>query len=632
MFAAFIKDYESATLNDFAPFAMTWLMVVGTIALIVLVVGEVYRLATGRGSSLFKGLSGRLDAVSDDQGWKLRVYRLFIALLLLAIVALVPLFAWAGQTDNIEERSFRLGVLNAALASAGLFAVLAVCWEFLLDLGTLSPRRVWAVARLSIMEAIRRKTLWSFVVILAVFLFASWFIRTDKPEHQWRVYVQLVFLVMTMLLLITSSVIACFSLPTDIKQQTIHTVITKPVRRFELVLGRILGFTLLMTLVLFVMSQLSLLYVFRGIDESAKQSSMRARMPVFGKLRYEELDAQMKWKTTAKAISVGREWDYRSYIRGGSAQEAVWMFDKLPANLDKPERMIPVEFTFDIFRTSKGGDDYKEGVSCHLSFVNPNKWDFGRYTDYRKDIEDKTALADDPQALARKFGYYELKTPLTVVDYQAFTVWFPSSLLEDLGNQPLEIRVSCRTVSQYLGMAKSDLYILAQEGDFYVNFMKGTVCIWFIMVLVITLGVVFSTYLNSLVSLMLTWFMMLLGVPVVRSSIKIVASAFDPENNPGGGPMESVVRLMKGRSLTVPLEEGRGIWLILRVDDVFRILFNGLLAVLPDLGLYSRTDYVAEGFNIPGAELLMSLVILVGYLFPFLVAGYYLLNAREIAN
>jgi ABC-type transport system involved in multi-copper enzyme maturation permease subunit len=632
VFAVLIQEFENPTLADLGPYAVHWLLVTGVLAAVVLVVGETYRLISGRGSSLLYGLSGRLRESSDQDSWKLRVYRLFVALVPVAGAVAAGLYYWSTRTEVAEVRLEREERAVVAAAIAGLFALLAVSWEFLLDLASLSPRRIWAIARLSMTEAIRRKSLWGFVVLLAVFLFASWFIRTDRPEHQWRIYVQLVFLVMTLLLLITSSIIACFSLPNDIRQQTIHTIITKPVCRFELVLGKVFGFTLLMTGVLAVMSHLSLLYVFRGIDPAARESSMRARVPIFGRLMFEQLDSEMRWRATETGINVGREWTYRTYIRGGSAQEAVWRFRDLPANLGQPERMIPVEFTFDIFRTSKGGEDYKEGVSCQLAFVNPNKWYFGRYAEYRKVLESKTDLADDPQKLAREFGYYELKTPLTVVDYQTYTVHFPSSLLEDLGSQPLEIRVACRSSSQYLGMARTDLYILAQEADFYLNFMKGALGIWFVMVLMITLGVVFSTYLNALVSLMLSWFMLLCGIPRLRQFIKLVGSAFDPETNPGGGPAESLYRLLQNKGLTIPIEETRGVQMLMRLDDLLRVLLNGLLAILPDLGHYTRTDYVAEGFNIPGTEMVMSFLILLAYLVPFLVAAYYLLNAREIAN
>ncbi len=76
-----------------------------------------------------------------------------------------------------------------------------------------------------------------------------------------------------------------------------------------------------------------------------------------------------------------------------------------------------------------------------------------------------------------------------------------------------------------------------------------------------------------------------------------------------------------------------GVRIIRGIDEtVFRRLFQGLLNIVPDLGQYDRTIFVAEGFNIPGSELFVNLVQLVGYLFVFLLVGYYLLNLREVAQ
>ena len=60
------------------------------------------------------------------------------------------------------------------------------------------------------------------------------------------------------MLLLAASLLAAFSIPSDVRSQTIHTVVTKPVERFEIVLGRILGYTLLMTAVLAVATGLGL--------------------------------------------------------------------------------------------------------------------------------------------------------------------------------------------------------------------------------------------------------------------------------------------------------------------------------------------------------------------------------------
>jgi hypothetical protein len=229
---------------------------------------------------------------------------------------------------------------------------------FARNLARLRWRRIGALARLSFKEAVRRRVLYAFSALLLVFLFGSWFIDT-KPEHQVRTYVGVVFLAMSVLLLFTAALVACFSIPADIRQQTIHTVVTKPVERFEVVLGRFLGFFALMTLVLLFMTAVSLVYVLRGVNPEAAAESLKARVPLNGELRFENTgDAQ-------KAVNVGREWDYRSYITGPmpgqDPQTAVWEFPSLPRALAGREQ-VRAEFTFDIYRTTKGQEN--KGVAC----------------------------------------------------------------------------------------------------------------------------------------------------------------------------------------------------------------------------------------------------------------------------
>src|SRR5262249_10266720 len=146
-------------------------------------------------------------------------------------------------------------------------------------------------------------------------------------------YVQVVVFPMALLLLLTALLLSAFSIPTDIRQQTIHTIVTKPVERFEVVLGRFLGFAGLMTVILFVMTGVSLLYVFRGIDPLAAEESLKARDPIYGQLRFEDLEGN----SGSKGVSVGREWNYRSYISRGSMGIpplfAIWDFDNLPGSL-----------------------------------------------------------------------------------------------------------------------------------------------------------------------------------------------------------------------------------------------------------------------------------------------------------
>ena len=124
------------------------------------------------------------------------------------------------------------------LAVAGGLALLAVGIMPFMNLFALRFRRIWALARLSLKDAIRRRVLWVFlIVLLLMFFFVGWFIDA-KPENQVRSYVQVLYWIQTPLLIVTASLLAAMSIPYDIRQQTIHTIITKPVERYEIVLGQ----------------------------------------------------------------------------------------------------------------------------------------------------------------------------------------------------------------------------------------------------------------------------------------------------------------------------------------------------------------------------------------------------------
>src|SRR5262249_19738513 len=144
--------------------------------------------------------------------------------------------------------------------------------------------------------------------------------------------------------------LAAFGIPTDMKSQTIHTILTKPVERFEVVLGRCLGYMALMTLVLIAVSGVSLLYVLRGIDPDAAAESLKARETLIGDLEFEGT------KERNKAVNVGKEWDYRTYIYGPSPGEptqwAVWKFNDVSGLGNR--KKVRCEFNFDIYRTTKG--------------------------------------------------------------------------------------------------------------------------------------------------------------------------------------------------------------------------------------------------------------------------------------
>ncbi|MDR3183684.1 MAG: hypothetical protein LBT89_12345 [Planctomycetaceae bacterium] len=131
----------------------------------------------------------------------------------------------------------------------------------------LSPQRTWAIVRLTIKESVRRRVLFIFVFFMLLLLVAGWFLDPGS-EDPARLYLSFVLGATTVMILLMSLFLSAFSLPTDFKTKTIYTVVTKPVRSSELVLGRIIGITLLGTLILVLMGVFSFLFVTNGLQHT----------------------------------------------------------------------------------------------------------------------------------------------------------------------------------------------------------------------------------------------------------------------------------------------------------------------------------------------------------------------------
>jgi hypothetical protein len=521
-------------------------------------------------------------------------------------------------------------------AAAGLCAIFAVALPVVVNLLTrVRWRRIWALALLSLKEARRRRVVWVFSAMALVFLFVDWFVPY-RPADQVRNYVKVFYWFMTPLFVVTASLLGAFGIPTDVKSQTIHTIVTKPVERYEIVLGRFLGYGILLTIGLAGMSLLSLLYVARGVTEEARQESYKARVPVLGQLSF----------SGTKGENVGREWDYRRYITGPNpqmgkqpTQYAVWTFPHLPADLARRAKddKVRFEFSFDIFRTTKGKEAH--GVFCTFTFA-PGKLDVVQIEALKQQREQlvKKMPKTVNEEMINRHGYYELGGK-EIFDYQTSFVDVPVSLVNKLlqeqsGDQPaLKVLVSVNqdkqgSQNQLVGVAQPDFYLLANEMPFWQNYLKGTIGLWYSMMLVLGLAVVLSTYLSGIISWLCTMFLFLSGY--FLDYIQTLAAG----RVEGGGSMEAAYRLFNRSPLNAPLDQNATLSVLMSFDEGYRWVLNRVLKVIPDVNRFDLTAYVAEGFNIPWGQVLFldTFRYLVGYLLLWACLAFYLMKFREVAN
>jgi ABC-type transport system involved in multi-copper enzyme maturation permease subunit len=570
--------------------------------------------------------------VAGEEAWPGWAKMLFRNLALLTGLSYL-IFGLLWLADQLSSTASAGAMQALALTIGGAFALLAVGLPFVRHLGFVQPRRIWALARLTIQESVRSKVLWIFSFLALIFLFGGWFV-TSKPEDELRTYVQVIYWAMTPLLLATGVILAAFGIPNDLRHQTLHTIVTKPVERFEIILGRFLGYTLLMTAVLVVMTGFSLLYLaIHAVHPQAETETQRARVPVYGNLEFGGL---LPGPTGIRDI---KEWRYRGWIPGGPASQAhaVWVFAELPGRLDE-RTFVPCEFSFDIYRMTKGEEN--RGVRCSLTFQSW-RWSPANKLSYDTDLRNLTARAvpvdEINNRLAERYGYYELPHQ-EIFNHRTYRVDVPVGLFKNALAQErvpqaasaksalVFVSVHCDQDRQLLGMAKHDLYLLDAEGWFSLNFFKGALGLWFRLCLIIGVAVACSTYLSGVVSLMCALFVY--GAGLGREFIsKVAANTLE-----GGGPAEQMLRIVRRQDLTSKLEVTPTTQTAGIVDEFFRWLMRRLVNSIPDVDRFDLSQYVSEGFDISATNTLICTIMLVGYLLPWAVLAYYLLKSREVAS
>lgn len=566
------------------------------------------------------------------------------------------------------------------------------------DLVRFSPRRVFALARLAVQESMRRRVWVALVVFGLILLFAGWFLDPSSSDpnklsafEPAKLYINFVMSWTTYLVMVLALFLSAFSLPNDIKNRTIYTVVTKPVRTGEIVLGRMLGFIFISSVLLVIMAAASYVFVTRtlnhthelttadlvegkegktsvthghqhrvtldangnGVTEVAQGHVHRVRAEkVDGKIKYivgppeDELTARVpiygslsmldRSGRPGPGINIGKEWTYRMFLDGGTPMAAIWRFKDITP--DKfPDGQLPLEMYIRVFRTYKGeiADEKKRnrtiGILGSLMLRNPGDQ---KIKSVAIPFEAKDQLIDKRvvgRGLEREVdGQYE---PIGLFKDPKARPGEPGSvgLVSDTGE--LEIVLQCLSPSQYLGVAQADLYIRSADGSFFWNFCKGYFGVWIQMVLIVAFGVAFSTFLSGPVAMIATVAAIVLGVfgEYIQRLFTAIWTGND-KMEPGGGPIESLIRILGQKTITLRLEPSLGVHIAQFFDKVLMFVMDKVVDALPKFADFSNIQFVADGFDVPANRILEQATTGLGFVVALFLAGHIFLRMRELAK
>lgn len=544
------------------------------------------------------------------------------------------------------------------------------------DLPRFSSRRTLAVARLAIQEAIRNKILVGFGIFLLLLLIAGMFLDVQNSNPA-RVYLSFVLTSTNYLVLLMALLLSAFSLPNDIKNRTIYTVVTKPIRASEIVLGRTLGFAAVGTSMLVLMGVISYFFVTWSLshdhaidaasvtDDTGKDGALIRR---YGETSLDqhhrhtfEVDANGKGRTNtvqghwhdverladgkyrvgppqghliarapiygelkiydrdgklSKGINVGNEWEYRGYIEGGTPgvqTKAHAIWTFSGVTKEKYPNGLPLELNLRVFRTFKG--DIERGVLGELVILNPN-----------------------PDAPVKRSGPIVFESKEFVADRRII----PRELNSEIGgaagagkvdlfadlvdNKQVQVELRCVDPAQYFGVAEPDVYLRPGDASFELNFGKAYLSIWLQMLLVTGFGVTFSTFLSGPVALMASISAIVLGF--FGQFVRDIAMG----TQYGGGPIESFIRIIIQQNVMTDLEMNTIVTKIIKgMDAVLMHVLQAATYILPDYTQFDTTEFVASGYNIFASVVGQQLVMALVYFTAVSIAGYFFLKTREIA-
>ncbi len=578
-----------------------------------------------------------------------------------------------------------LGFLVAAVRTSPVVAARRVgraVIDGIREFREISFRRIWALARLSIKESIRRNVLVIFAIFAVILLFASWYLDADS-DNPARLYLSFVLKSTNFLLTLLAVFLSAFSLPTDIRNKTIFTVVTKPVRPWEIIFGRVVGFMLVCSVFLVLMCLSSYVFVRRGIahthqidaatvevvdgevggqtdirsfhrheftarhgggetdarhghfhhveinaDDSSKgtvgppEGALLARVPIYGELRF--LDR--KGEPTDKGINVGKEWAYRGYIDGGTLSAAIFKFRGIQSR-DFPDG-LPLEMTIRVFRTYVG--KIERGILGSIMLRNPNPALHGG----EGDVDNDTAIESE-------------EIPITATDSTAFKMTIPRrinsrmasdklyrevDLYESLvHNGEIELVLRCAERDQYFGVAMTDLYIRSADKLFWTNFVKSFVTMWLQLLVVISFGVMFSTFLTGAVAMLATIGSFAMGY-FSKTIVDLTSGKLE-----GGGPGEAAIRLLSQKNLVDEFAPSIPLLVVKWIDAFVLMMMKGVSYMMPNFRDYAEyggmntARFVAYGFDIPSNLMGQHAVVAFAYAMVTASVAYYFLKTKEIA-
>ena len=113
---------------------------------------------------------------------------------------------------------------------------------------------IWRVAKITVAEARRRRVLQAVVVLVVLILLSMMFFSYLSPNEQSRMLISGGLASIAVFGVLLSIFVAAFLIPQELESRTAYAILSKPVRRFEFVVGKYVGAMIILGVISAIMT------------------------------------------------------------------------------------------------------------------------------------------------------------------------------------------------------------------------------------------------------------------------------------------------------------------------------------------------------------------------------------------
>jgi hypothetical protein len=322
--------------------------------------------------------------------------------------------------------------------------------------------RIWAIAKMTLLEARRRKV-FTILLLFGVALLSSvmFFPSVEDMDSRLRLIEVWSLRASALFTAIVGLFLAGFSLPTDFEQKRIYMIVTKPVSKSSVFLGRYLGYVLLLAVFVGSMGLITVLF----LRTVSLLSGEKFKLAAYPRIPSEEFThAGGEW------VSIGN--DKCIAVEFGPGKQLVWVYGGLRRSNfgDQVEAQSRLIF-------GAKADKYRSSGAVQVRILNPAG------------------------------GKHELRLQMNTNEERKFK--FPADLIGEDGRLAIEFRAA--DADGIIAGAPEWLLLYEKSMSFELSFARGLLLVLFQSTVVLSLTLMASTFLSAPLSILLGILLYIVG-------------------------------------------------------------------------------------------------------------------------